>query len=371
MVDTSEIKSYIDLKIDEAVSRLSSHLDSIIAEERKEAMSRLKCKTKIGDETVWITGDDLQSIISNCVKACVQRLSPEAAKNDTLFGPYAERFFSLYKSKQQSLTITSRTNLYNTHIKPKFSNKLIEKITTNDIQEWFNELGETKSHETLLKLKNIMSPVFDSAVEDGIITFNPFKSSRLVVGGADTVSHKAIPRELFDAVKTRIDELNDRERKLAVLLCYTGMRFEECLGLKYEDIIGDTIFISRAVVHPTRNLPEIKPPKTKYSTRRIPCHSEVKRILGEGAGFVLANKLGSPLSYTESRRSYDKIRKHFDLAGYTAHDFRDTCATEWREKGLSLDVIARLLGHAKTETTEKRYVKYREEILDQAKQIIA
>ena len=38
----------------------------------------------------------------------------------------------------------------------------------------------------------------------------------------------------------------------------------------------------------------------------------------------------------------------------------DTCATEWREKGIPLDIIARLLGHSKTQTTEQRYVKYRD-----------
>ena len=78
-------------------------------------------------------------------------------------------------------------------------------------------------------------------------------------------------------------------------------------------------------------------------------------------------KRGTPLSYTESRRIFDKIRKRFSIQEYSAHDFRDTCATEWRENGMSLDVIARLLGHSKTETTEKRYVKYRDDLLEGAK----
>lgn len=364
MLDTNDLKVYIDKRIAE----LSTHIDNVIAEEREETLSRLKCKAKIGEDSVWVTGDTLQALVNNCVEACMKRLNKQ---NETQFGPYAERFFSLYKSNLQSLSIQNRTNIFNAHIKPRFYNSLLEKITTDEIQKWFNELAETKSHETLLKIKNVMSPVFDSAVEDKIISFNPFKSSRLVINGADTVGHKAIPKDLFDYIKNHLDELSDREQKLAVLLCYTGMRFEECLGLKYEDIEDGIISVSRAVVHPSRNLPEIKPPKTKYSVRKIPCHAEVSRVIGNGKGFILHNSSGNPLSYTEARRSFAKIRKTFNLDGFTAHDFRDTCATEWREKGLSLDVIARLLGHAKTETTEKRYVKYRDEILDQAKQIIA
>ena len=76
------------------------------------------------------------------------------------------------------------------------------------------------------------------------------------------------------------------------------------------------------------------------------------------------------MSYTEARRVFDKIRRRFSIEDYSAHDFRDTCATEWREKGIPLDVIARMLGHSKTETTEKRYVKYRTEIMDEARKLM-
>lgn len=42
-------------------------------------------------------------------------------------------------------------------------------------------------------------------------------------------------------------------------------------------------------------------------------------------------------------------------------------ATEWRESGISIDLIARLLGHKKTYVTEQRYVKYRPELFSQIK----
>ena len=68
----------------------------------------------------------------------------------------------------------------------------------------------------------------------------------------------------------------------------------------------------------------------------------------------------TPMSYTEARNTFRRVRSRFQLDGFSAHDFRDTCATEWRENGMQLDLVARLLGHANTETTERRYVKYRE-----------
>ena len=134
--------------------------------------------------------------------------------------------------------------------------------------------------------------------------------------------------------------------------------------------------IERAVVHPDRNQPVIKGTKTKTSERQIPLVPELKELLGEKykKGFILATDKDpsreTPLSYSEARRLFDKIRKRFGIQDFTAHDFRDTCATEWRENGMPLDLIARLLGHDKTETTERRYVKYRTEMMDEAKEMM-
>ena len=76
----------------------------------------------------------------------------------------------------------------------------------------------------------------------------------------------------------------------------------------------------------------------------------------------------TPLNYTEAAKSFKRIQKQCGVEGYTAHDFRDTCATEWRESGISFDLIARLLGHQKTEVTEQRYVKYRPELFNEIKE---
>ena len=140
------------------------------------------------------------------------------------------------------------------------------------------------------------------------------------------------------------------ERRTAALLCCTGMRIEEVLGLRWEDIDTERgcIHIRRAVVHPGRNMPEIKsranhpasasPSRRTQSKRRnrIPpeqLHGPVKR---------------NPASYTEAAKSFKRIQKQCGVEGYTAHDFRDACAIEWRESGISIDLIVRLLGHKKT-----------------------
>lgn len=349
---------------------------------------RYKEQVEVNGEKRWLTGKSIHDLLEAYLTLCIDSgavipiLSPGLAKvspQTVPFGEYLEGFIDAYKSKQESLTKQNKKQITDKHILPKWGEVLISDIKPVDLQKWFNKLEEDGySHETLMKIKNTMSPALDAAVEDGLIQRNPLKSKLLTIGGKETQQHKAIPSEKMKEIRTSIAAIENANLKnMAGLLSYTGMRMEEVLGLRWEDIDFKTgwIMVQRAVVHPTRNQPEVKDPKTKSSKRRIPLPRDLSDILKPRflTGYILFSPKDqtreTPLSFTESRRLFQKIRDLYDLTGYSAHDFRDTCATEWREKGIPLDVISSLLGHAKVDVTQTRYVKYRDEILQGAKDI--
>lgn len=363
------------------------HLDNDIFDRAKDVSKgdndmskRIGQKVTVNGKEHWIHGYSVQELFDNYVNLMVREGLIEWVDQDVdipCFGDYVRTYYDTFKQEQESNTVINRERVLKNHILPQFGDKRIDRIKTMDIQKYFTELGRKYSRETILKIKNIMRPVFEAAVEDCLITRNPMSSSRLEIGGRETVHHRAISKEKMDEIKQTAESLPENEKILAGLLCYTGLRFEEILGLRWDDISDGWITIKRAVVHPTRNMPEVKSPKTKTSERRIPVAPELQKLLNNGlekVGYLLASSKDrtceTPLSYTEARRLFDKIRYRFDIRDHTAHDFRDTCATEWREKGMPLDVIARILGHSKTETTEKRYVKYRTDILNKAKELM-
>lgn len=367
---------------DEVVDRLEALMGMVSNLENRTAQNqdlpetdmRFKEKVTVNGHIKWIDGYSRQEVLDNYVKLLVREGVVEMVEDIDrmpMFGDYLTGFYATFKQKQQSNTVINRNRIIKNHILPRYEFRRIDKISTTDLQKWFNELGKTFSVETVMKIKNTMNPVFEAAVEDELITRNPLASRRIEITGKETVPHKAIPAEKMEDIRNGLKDLPERERYMGALLCYTGMRFEEVLGLRWEDISDGWISVQRAVVHPTRNMPEVKKPKTKTSIRKIPANEELLKLLDIGGkrrkGFVLAKetdpKHETPLSYSEARRIFNKIRKQFGIDGYSAHDFRDTCATEWREKGMALDVIARLLGHSKTETTERKYVKYRTEML--------
>ena len=92
------------------------------------------------------------------------------------------------------------------------------------------------------------------------------------------------------------------------------------------------------------------------------------RTAGAPDEFIVGGK--QPLCYQQYKRALRKIQNAFDLSGYTAHDFRDTCATEWHEHGMPMDGIAKMLGHASSAVTEKHYVKFRDVGMNDAKKIM-
>lgn len=341
----------------------------------EEMPKRFKEKVKINGNIVWIDGYSIQELMDNYLWACVKEgvVRPTGDGKPVLFRPYAEDYFETFKTNQAKNTLVNRDRILRNHIYPQFGSMSMQDISVSAIQKWFNTLAKSYSHETLLKIKNTMSLVMDAAVEDKIIDSNPFRSKRLHIGGKETVPHRAIPKIKMEVLRKNLKTLPLRQKRMAALLSYTGMRMEEVLGLRWEDVDTEegVIHILRAVTHPERNQPLVKPPKTRTSTRDIPLTQEVEEGLMpfRKTGFILSTIDSSeePLSYSEARGAYERIQKEFDLKDYTPHDFRDTCATEWRENGMSLDLIARLLGHAKTETTERRYVKYRDEAFKEAK----
>ncbi len=336
---------------------------------------RLREMITVNGKPRWVTGVNMQQLFDNYVQALVNEgivIWNDVDTETPLMKDYIRDFYDTYKQDQVETTIIARERIIKNHILPQFGERRIDSITTSECQAWFNALNKKYARETILKIKNVIYPVFEAAVEDRLIERNPLHSRFIKIGGKDTVPHKALPREKMQQIRLEASTLDRKEKLMVALLSYTGMRFEEVLGIRWDDINEGWITIQRAVVHPKRNAPLIKAPKTKTSNRIVPYKQELKDLIEDcrTTGYILASSKDptgeTPLSYTEARRVFEKIRTRFDIKDYSAHDFRDTCATEWRENGVPLDIIARLLGHAKTDTTERKYVKYRTDLLSAA-----
>ncbi len=334
-------------------------------------MARIKQRVIINGEQRWVTANDMPSFTERIVDIVTENLHKSGHKKQdvpafrTVFAEYQTGFWG----KLRPNTVDTYLRSANNHILPRFGDVPIGDITTAEIQRMYDELDASGcSNETIKKVRNIMNPVFEYAIEKGIIVRNPFSSKLLTINGKETRPHKALKIEEMNHIRSCLPNLPDDQRRLLALLCYTGERIGEVLGFRWEDIDREThvLHIRRGVTHVGRNMPSIGQPKTKNSMRTVPITDQFIRLLEpiEESGFILGGE--QPLSYSVQRKLFAKAMAAVGISGYTAHDFRDTCATEWMEAGIGMKVIAEMLGHADVSTTANRYTKVRDQSLLQA-----
>ena len=86
--------------------------------------------------------------------------------------------------------------------------------------------------------------------------------------------HTALPDEEIMRIKREIPLLAVRnERLFMALLAFTGMRPEEIMGLKWEDVHLERQYaeVKRAVIYPRKHAPIIKSTKTKNRREQFFC----------------------------------------------------------------------------------------------------
>ena len=79
---------------------------------------------------------------------------------------------------------------------------------------------------------------------------------------------------------------------------------------------------------------------------------------GEDSDYVFVNlwsgPIGSPLTYPSVYDLVCRIREHTGIS-FGPHTFRHTYATELLRRGVAVEVVAKLLGHASIATTSDAY----------------
>lgn len=150
----------------------------------------------------------------------------------------------------------------------------------------------------------------------------------------------------------RIDTAKVR-RDNAMLACafYLGARASEVIGLTVEDVAGRP---GRVRLY-GKGKKERVVPVTETLAEILALWVD-EHPLGTGPLFVdlRAHRYGRPLTYDGFRHVFDGRCEEVGLgeAGYTIHKLRHAFATMLLRRGVPLDRIQKLLGHASVQTTQ-------------------
>lgn len=168
-----------------------------------------------------------------------------------------------------------------------------------------------------------------------------------------------LDREQIEVILAACDRL--RDRLLLGVLAESGLRVGEALGLRHEDIDAASRLIA---VVPRVNA---NGARAKGGRRRVPVPASLIRGYGDylhaeygdlDSDYVFVNlwsgSVGAPLSYRAVYEVVVRLRRRTGIA-FGPHTFRHGYATELLRRGVPVEVVQRLLGHASIATTGDTY----------------
>ena len=169
------------------------------------------------------------------------------------------------------------------------------------------------------------------------------------------------PEELYlepDRLRELLDQLNGMDQMayyMTRFLALTGMRIGEASALTPEDVGDKYISITKAYDNMTYT---VSVPKTKTSIRQIYIQPELRELLNEYLKWRNLDMMARPSTLFYSRRGGYYIERLYNRAlppDIHPHMLRHTHVALLAEQGMSLEAIARRLGHDGTQTTKKVY----------------
>lgn len=335
-------------------------------------------------------------------------LLPEA--NKLTMGAWADRWLEDFV--KPSVRIKTYEKYYSCmkHIKAKFQDVVITKLTVPDIQRFFNELlvsgGEAKNglaSATVRGIRRYFIVCLDKAVKVGLLIKNPAKLTDPPKLVKDEIRplNKEQAKKLLDTARERARQSLDNPRKnaemsqsdvfIAVYVALsTGMRLGEVLGLKWEDVhIEQKIITVRRSRVATNSGFNIEEPKTGVA-RKIPIHDDLlkalknhqkrqdwhKEKLGdkyEDEGWIIGGTFGRNYypKHFSSRKYKDLLKAAGIDTGFTFHDLRHTHASLLLLDGINPKIVQERLGHASIEMTLDTYSHLLPDTQDVAVQAVA
>lgn len=270
-----------------------------------------------------------------------------------LFKDYVNEWSEKYKKPNlkpksyESLTYSLK------HAINDFGEKPIGNITSDDLQEFFNGLGQTRTRDLCA---TYVGQVFEKAFDTGIIKRNPYKA--VEIKASKGKKKKALTPEQQEKF---LSSINGRAHSLLYrLLLSTGIRVGEALALYKTDFNFNkhTVIIDNDVVFIEGNRIEQENTKTEAGSRVLPVPEKLCNEIAK-----LPDGLLFPFSYNAVRQSLDRLSERLGFK-VTAHLLRHTYNTRLEEAGIPPKVRQYLMGHAKLDMTMNTYTDVQEHYVE-------
>ena len=338
---------------------LENVISSDLSEGEIEMASKYKERVKLGINSNgapifgWAVGDtkeELHQSIASLLSASNMNLAKTKRDNAPEWSEYAQTWFDIFHAPNLApKTLVKDKSLFKNHIKPAFTGKKINVITTAEVQNYL----QTKAQYCHSQVRDIMwmlRKIFSSAIEDEYIVRNPMDSDR-ISNPSQKETNERVPltsQEQADIINNLPKIKGDIDRLFVAFLMFTCLRPCEILGLCWKDID-----VQRRMIKVQRDLvfvngkPVVGDTKTEESQREIPIDPRLYEYLGPmmNDGFIFGNGGKCITSESVFRKMWRDVKKTIDMHGMTPYVGRHTFATNMSRAGVPIKTAMAMMGH--------------------------
>ena len=292
-----------------------------------------------------------------------------------------EEYTNVRKYELRETSIRINRQLYELYIQPTMENVQLNKLSTAMLQRWKLTVEERNlAPATKKKAYSAFRAILNYAVHMEYIPRNPIlkvgnfinafetdKKTELVFYTAQEFMHYISAAK--QAAVERQEKYNDMSEwdfyVFFNIAFYTGLRKGEIHALKWNDISGALLSVTRSIAQKLRGADRETPPKNKSSVRTLQIPLPLMKILNE-------HKLRQQqlehftddcriCGCTRSLRDSTLFVKNINYATKAGlkpikiHGFRHSHVSLLANEGINIQEIARRLGHAKVEETWNTY----------------
>ncbi len=311
------------------------------------------------------------------IKASLKKEIDVTAYNDS-FEIWADYWLTAKKqevSADQYNLIESRVRVWKLALKGYKINQIIPLNLQTIIYNIAEENPYTRRQTAKGTLKSyiqIISAVFDFAIENRIIDYNPALRLKLPQN-APQKKRRALSAE----ERKRIIEFEHRAKPFAMLLMLSGLRRGEATALQWTDIDFDN---NQIVVSKSFNFKQKTFKPTKNGKTRIVSVPQMLidylKTLNRVSPFVLTSASGGMMTDTAWKRLFDSYMTDLNLeygnftstpnkfapvkapmmiTPFTPHELRHTFCTIMYEAGVDVLTAKEQMGHSDVKTTLEIY----------------
>lgn len=275
-------------------------------------------------------------------------VDPKTAR--TTIREWSETWLTGYSTRRASTVSQARTHLR--LINTTFGERALASVRPSEVRAWTGALREQGyAASTVNALHSRLGQLFSDAVHDGLLPRSPV-SRRTSPGAGKQRPYVATTAQIW----ALHDALPEPLRPMVLLGAFAGLRRNEIVALRVEDIDFMRGVISPAIQYPS------DPLKTEISRTPIPIPHELALELNRvpakwGTETLVVSQTGRPITPSMANKAFADAKRAVPglPAEFRLHDCRHYYASMLIAAGLDVKVVQARLRHASAKTTLDTY----------------